>query len=238
MKALLLFFLTILSFSLHLEAQNTAILINSTLYSPLYGDKDNMDTYDTFTIIVPNGGEFYYLGETINIRWSTTGGYSTYVNLYFSYNSGTTWTMIISDTENDGRAQWTATTASEHCLMWIKDHNDTSETGGDKSDGEFTIGETGFSKNKFAKPFKYTLNNSPNPFYGTTRITYSMARTGNASISIFDLAGRKIVDIHNGNLRAGKHVFYWNAKTKSAGTYICRFKAGNKVITRRMTLLR
>jgi hypothetical protein len=55
--------------------------------------------------------------------------------------------------------------------------------------------------------------NFPNPFNPHTQINFAMDHTGPVSITVFDLAGRKVATLFQGELEAGDHHVTWAGKT-------------------------
>ncbi len=83
----------------------------------------------------------------------------------------------------------------------------------------------------------------PNPLNPATEISYEMAASGHARLSIYDASGRLIRTLLDGQRDAGRHNVTWNGRDEtgraaSAGVYLYRFEAGNSVQTRRMTLIK
>jgi len=67
------------------------------------------DTVDpSLSILAPNGGEAWYIGDTRDIIWtvSDTNILSNSVNIWYSLNGGTDYTSIIENTLNDGIYPW------------------------------------------------------------------------------------------------------------------------------------
>ncbi len=88
-------------------------------------------------------------------------------------------------------------------------------------------------------PAKLTLkDNYPNPFNAQTTITYQLPKAGDVSLDIYNLMGQKVATLVNGNVEAGSHTVVWNAGYYSSGIYFYKLTAGNKVFTKRMTLLK
>lgn len=87
------------------------------------------------TITSPNGGEVWTAGNKENITWSGSGfGSSTGSVLYYSTDSGATWTMIATVASKNNTYAWTVpNTPSTTCLVRI------GGTNGDVSDAVFTI---------------------------------------------------------------------------------------------------
>ncbi len=83
----------------------------------------------------------------------------------------------------------------------------------------------------------------PNPFNPATEISFEMAASGHARLSVYDASGRLIRTLLDGQRDAGRHDVTWNGRDEtgrsvSAGVYLYRFEAGNSVQTRRMTLIK
>ncbi len=92
-------------------------------------------------------------------------------------------------------------------------------------------------------PASKLYQNSPNPFNPTTRINYYLAKAGNIEINVYDVLGRKVVNLFSGYREAGTHDLLWNGKSASgadaaSGVYYCALKADGMTLTRKMVLLR
>jgi len=67
----------------------------------------------------------------------------------------------------------------------------------------------------------------PNPFNPTVSVAFELERTTTGSLSVYDVSGRKLVELARGTLDAGRHVVVWNGRDSegralSSGTYIAR----------------
>jgi len=88
-------------------------------------------------------------------------------------------------------------------------------------------------------PDNFTLSqNHPNPFNASTMIGYSLSEPTNVIIEIYDILGRKIETIFEGEQTAGEHQIIWNADDHPSGVYFYRISAGNYVETKKMVLLK
>lgn len=97
----------------------------------------NKTEEDNIVIFSPNGGEYLTANTSIEIQWSSSGGTSDIVSLYYSIDSSTTWKYIGLD-RNDGSFFWyVPNTTSEKCFLKISDYLDESLM--DISDKPFTI---------------------------------------------------------------------------------------------------
>lgn len=85
--------------------------------------------------------------------------------------------------------------------------------------------------------------NYPNPFNPKTRIEFSIEQAGTVDISVFDLAGRRIATVHQGEFAAGVHQVTWNGRTDRgnpapAGQYRYVLKTAEGQVSRSMVLLK
>ncbi len=61
--------------------------------------------------------------------------------------------------------------------------------------------------------------NYPNPFNPVTNITLEVFVPGEYTISIYDLVGKKLAEIFQGNLNSGKHTFSFDGSELPSGIY-------------------
>jgi photosystem II stability/assembly factor-like uncharacterized protein len=80
------------------------------------------------------------------------------------------------------------------------------------------------SNNKI--PDKYSLEqNYPNPFNPVTEIKFSIPTGSNVKISVYDILGREVAVLQEGNLKAGSYTINWNGSNYSSGVYFCKMEA-------------
>jgi len=85
--------------------------------------------------------------------------------------------------------------------------------------------------------------NYPNPFNPSTRIGFVLDKTENVDISVFDLAGRRVVTLQHGPLGAGEHHVTWNGRTDrgspaATGHYRYVMTTATTRVSRGMVLLK
>lgn len=85
--------------------------------------------------------------------------------------------------------------------------------------------------------------NHPNPFSGGTRLAFSVARTSDVSLEIFDLAGRRVRHLIATALPAGRHDAHWDGRDDrgapvASGLYHARLAIGDWSATKRMLMVR
>ncbi|MCK5740172.1 T9SS type A sorting domain-containing protein, partial [bacterium] len=81
--------------------------------------------------------------------------------------------------------------------------------------------------------------NYPNPFNPSTTIRYGLPIGNHVTIQIFDISGRKVRTLVDGQRDAGIHQVVWHAdddlgRQVSTGIYLCRMVAGNEVQHRKL----
>jgi outer membrane protein assembly factor BamB len=83
----------------------------------------------------------------------------------------------------------------------------------------------------------------PNPFHSTASISFNLDQPSMTTVGIFDLSGRLVRTIENGQLGSGHHTFGWDGRDAagnilSPGIYVCRIQAGEVSETTGLCLLR
>ncbi len=90
-----------------------------------------------------------------------------------------------------------------------------------------------------ALPSAYTLNqNYPNPFNPSTTIAYAIPADGHVELILFNALGQQVATLAEGWRMAGTYSVSVDASDLSAGAYFYRLRAGDKVLHRKMTLLK
>ncbi|MBD3234833.1 MAG: T9SS type A sorting domain-containing protein, partial [candidate division Zixibacteria bacterium] len=94
-------------------------------------------------------------------------------------------------------------------------------------------------EHKTGDPTECTLNNAyPNPFNALTNITFGIPEASEAELAVYNLKGQRIKILTDSYFDAGYHTVTWDASDLSSGVYFYRLTAGDKVFTKRMTLLK
>lgn len=85
----------------------------------------------------------------------------------------------------------------------------------------------------------FTLSpNYPNPFNPETKIDFALPEAGLTRLIIYDLRGRIVERLMDGQLSAGYHSLTWNATNVASGIYLYRLTSGSFVDTKKMVLLK
>jgi len=80
--------------------------------------------------------------------------------------------------------------------------------------------------------------NYPNPFNATTNISFSLVEAGNVSLNVYDITGRLVVTLVDGQMDAGQHVVVWDASSVSSGVYFYKLATVDYSATKSMNLLK
>jgi hypothetical protein len=80
--------------------------------------------------------------------------------------------------------------------------------------------------------------NFPNPFNPTTEIEFSLSRTEQVRLAVFDILGREVAVLGTGQMSAGLHRVQFDGANLPAGIYFYRLEAGAQSFTRKMMLLK
>lgn len=85
--------------------------------------------------------------------------------------------------------------------------------------------------------------NVPNPFNPNTRISFSLARRDHVDVSVYDVTGRLVSTLFDGQLGSGPHSLTWNGTASNgqlvaSGVYLYVLRTSTDVMARRMVLLK
>lgn len=98
------------------------------------------------------------------------------------------------------------------------------------SNGGITVGINDFGSGLAG----IQISNSPNPFYGSTKINFSITENSMIEIAVYDIIGKKVATLVNEEMQAGSHSIGWDAPSLAGGIYFCTLKSGNEIITKKM----
>jgi hypothetical protein len=85
--------------------------------------------------------------------------------------------------------------------------------------------------------------NSPNPFNPSTTIRYYLPEKSRVRLEIYDISGRRIASLVNGDQEKGSYIAEWNGKDEhgnpaASGIYFYKLAAGKETVSRKMVLIR
>ncbi len=112
---------------------------------------------------------------------------------------------------------------------------------GERFQGTLAVSAAASTSNQGAEtvPTSYRLvGNYPNPFNPVTSITFEAPATGRVRLSVFDLLGREVSLLVDGEVHAGRHTVTFDASSLPSGTYLYRLQTQAGAWTRSLTLLK
>jgi hypothetical protein len=94
------------------------------------------------------------------------------------------------------------------------------------------------------RPSEFVLKGCyPNPFNSSIMIEFDLPENGRCKLIIYDILGREIAYLVDGELESGRYSIAWNGKDKSgsngnSGVYFVTMTVNNRVQAKRITLIR
>ena len=88
----------------------------------------------------------------------------------------------------------------------------------------------------------FGIRSYPNPFYATTRVTFTLSNAGDAALYVTDASGRRVREMH-GAFDEGSREFVWDGRdfagrSVPAGMYFYELRSGRSRETGRVLVVR
>jgi hypothetical protein len=85
--------------------------------------------------------------------------------------------------------------------------------------------------------------NQPNPFNPSTSISFTVPSPMHVSVSVFDASGAFVKNLVSDRMPAGRRSVEWDGTDRrgsrvATGVYFCRLKAGDRMLTRKMVMVK
>jgi len=88
-------------------------------------------------------------------------------------------------------------------------------------------------------PLEFNLEqNFPNPFNSRTVIPFTLPEASHATLTIYDLTGREVLKLVEGELSAGRHYAEFDASDFGTGVYFVRLEAGSRTAVGKLVCLK
>jgi hypothetical protein len=101
-----------------------------------------------------------------------------------------------------------------------------------------TILPTGIDENRNTNDDRISLEIYGNPANVTYLIRYYVPNNSHVDLDIYDILGRQVAILFNGNVSQGHHEVSWNASDKASSIYFCRLSTDHEAITKKITLMK
>lgn len=79
---------------------------------------------------------------------------------------------------------------------------------------------------------------APNPVRGTLALRFTLAEVGPAHLDVYDVIGRRVATLADGDRVPGPYEIYWDASRVASGVYLVRLRQGDAEQVRRITVVR
>ncbi|MCL5267855.1 MAG: T9SS type A sorting domain-containing protein [Bacteroidetes bacterium] len=111
--------------------------------------------------------------------------------------------------------------------------------GGDSSGGIYVRSTVTGIKGNGTNLLRFNrAQNYPNPFNPTTKIHYQLPKDARVTIRIYDVLGREVATLVDGEKPAGYHEVSFNGSQLASGVYFYRFTAPGVDVVKKMLLLK
>jgi hypothetical protein len=186
------------------------------------------------------------------ITWSDARNGASNTDIYaqrVDSSGGVQWTpngvAISTASGNQTAPQIVTNGAGDAIIAWLDLRNagpsfQPAEIYGQRVNANGQLGGiTDAPDNDLGIPVAFKLNQSyPNPFNPTTTFTFSIPRTGNVLLSIYNVLGQEVATVVDETLAAGNYSRTFNAAGLASGAYFYRLNAGGFSETKRMLLVK
>lgn len=201
------------------------------------------------TVYDPNGGEQLVGGGAVpyEIRWHSEDdiGLSS-TKILLSTDGGLTYADTIANGPLDSTFTWSVPEMDETaCRIKVVCLDGASNQGMDVSDGDFEIvSVTAVGRERIPLPDEVVLlQNRPNPFNPVTEIRFGLPSPMQVSLRVYSVEGRLVRTLAEGRFAAGHHAVLWTGRDAhgvevSSGIYFCRLETTERVLSRKMLLLK
>lgn len=164
-------------------------------------------------------------------------------------DEGLTLSNFYADSDGDGFG--TATNVIASCMEpvgYVSDSTDCDDSNIDINPLAIEIAGNGIDDNcngyvdEFGTAVSSIISSdvfisvSPNPFSTTAIISFSLPLESHVSIELFDVAGVRLKELRNQNLKAGEHQINLNREWLSAGFYILKMQVGEESFIRKVVV--
>ena len=186
----------------------------------------------TLHIVIASGMTFTPADLTIHtgdtIRWENQGGFHNVVADDGSFTNGS----ALSSAWTYDKVFTSVGNFQYYCVIH-------GSTGGVGMSGIIrVISSTGIKENA-VQPDRFLVEqNYPNPFNPTTTIRYVLPQNGLVTVKVFNILGKELATVVNGEESAGSHEIQFDAANLTSGIYFYRIQNGNFTQTKKMLVLK
>jgi len=187
---------------------------------------------------IPQGLTALESASSIALQWNTQVDEDfSYHNIYKNDLNSADLAMVFTTTDSFYVDQEGTQGLYEYWITAV-------DSAGNESDASDIAAAVLSSSEQVTVPTVFALEqNYPNPFNPSTQIRFAIPEQSMVTISVYDMMGRKVRTLIQGNISAGYHTTVWNATNDKglpvgAGMYIYTIRAGAYHQMKKMVLLK
>ena len=198
---------------------------------------NNCDIVGAFNGDICVGWSIYYINDMDNKFTLNVNGYDgfEYSEGYLVPGQVPQFKIYNLSTNNISDATWT------ECYNIISGEESECQY---TNFGGFIVGELNAEDSSelisdIFTPLAFSIQNIyPNPFNPITQLDYSLNRSDNITITIYDIGGNKIATHSLGIKNPGQYTWIWNASSYSSGEYFIQLNSSRRIQNKKVILLR
>jgi hypothetical protein len=158
-----------------------------------------------------------------------SGSFTSRENCFFPFATGLPRSFVASDFDQDGKTDIAIVSSVAQGVdsLFVLYNLGGGTVGVDEPEIQEEI------------PISFSLaQNFPNPFNPTTTIQFSLPKSGDVTLKIYNLLGEEVKTLVDEYKEIGNHSVQFNANNFASGMYLYRLQAGSFVETKKMILIR
>ena len=188
----------------------------------------NHPEYQNEYSITDMGNGTWNLNFLVNQTQTNAGFFPIPIELTVNFIDGTDSTIRVMNNENQQ-------------FFWFNFEKKPTNMLFDKNN-EIVLKEAslfvGIDENNIGNSSFNLGQNYPNPLNSSTTISFSIPESENVLLAVYDLAGKKVMDLLNGRQEKGTHVMSFDLGQLQTGVYSYRLDAGKLSETKKMIIIK
>ena len=187
----------------------------------------NHPKYQNTYNFIDNGNGTWDVEFLVNQVQTNAGFFPIPIELLIVFTDATDTTVRVMNDVN--QQLFTFTFDKEPAVMAFDYHNEiVLKTA--------TIG-VGIDETNVGSQASGLSQNYPNPASGQTNISFTLGEASDASIAVYDVTGKKVLELLSEHQSKGTHLISADVSSLNAGIYYYRLEAGSASITKRMVIV-
>jgi hypothetical protein len=205
-------------------------------YNGLANDHD-----EAWALAVDNSGNVYVTGRSVG-----SGTLWDYATIKYQSNGDTAWVRRYNGPAGNGNDHAVALAVDSSGNVYVTGESKGDGTGYDYCTIKYSPKSTDVKDETENRggPSEFALSqNYPNPFNPTTKIEFTLAKSGFVTLQIYDILGRKVRTLVSEHLSSGYKSVLWDGKNDdekdvASGVYFYQLKVGDLSQPKKMLLLK